>query len=417
MFENIIQQEAVKHIINDIQSKKVPQSILFSGPANSAKLTTAMEFARVLSCTKNADWICDCPSCTAMRAIKSVDLLIIGQRDLSLEIKAAAKCFLKMKSTGSSFLFTRAVKKLLLRFDSRLWDSDESRFIKASPFLADVQELLGNTLLFLENDKEDKLIKNVEKIINLTEKIQDAMYETIPVNQVRKASAWIRLSPFAKYKFLIIENAERIQESARAAFLKILEEPPNYAFFILTTTRPSAIMKTILSRVRKYNFLPRSNKDEIEIIRRVFHDEPLDHNSENILDRYFLNFLPVPFEKIKEAAQDFWLSVFINYSKTNKLQSVRKFIIKDKINEAKSIKEILKGIDAEKNLAVFKILLEEITGIFAIILTSNMSLPAIEVEDFYTAKNIILKWKNANTVYNISVQATLESIAMEIGEL
>ncbi|MEL3908915.1 MAG: hypothetical protein P1P64_07925 [Treponemataceae bacterium] len=420
MFENIINQVAVDSIVNDVLNKKLPRSILFTGPENSAKLTTALELARVLACQKNAEWTCACSSCQEMRAMKSLDLLIIGTRDLSIEIKVAANTFLNAKTKGSQFLFFRAVKKLLLRFDPRIWDSDESRFVKASPLIAETQQLLNDVSVFVENEDEVKLKKSLEKIIELVEKIQSTcMYETIPVNQVRKSLSWMRLTPTGKFKFLIIENAERMQEAARTAFLKILEEPPKHAFFILTSSRQAAIMPTILSRVRPYKFLKRDTQTEIEIIERVFQDKNLDtKNEENILNNYFKKFLPVDFHKIKNAALDFWNCIFVNYADNNSgLNNVKSFIAKQNIQEHKTISQILDTIDKGKNTSVFQNFLEQLVEVLQVVLNSQNNCTALEIENFNKASKIILKWKNANAIYNLSEQAILESIAMEISKL
>lgn len=417
MFENIINQKAIYDIKKDVLAKKIPQSILFCGNENTAKLTTAMELARVLSCTKNANWSCDCNSCKSMQIMKSTDLLIIGYKDFVTQIKAASKTFLKMRTRASSFLFTRSLKKLLLRFDPRIWDKDENIFLKATPLVLDVQELLNDTFLFLEKQNITKLNSNIEKILTLTEKIQDLMSENISVNQVRKVSAWTRLSSVGKYKFLIVENAELMQESARAVFLKMLEEPPNHVFFILTTTRPSAIMPTILSRLRRYNFLDRESKEEVEIVNRVFHDT-VSNLEGNILNQYFQKFLSVSFDKIQKLAFEFWVCLFENYSKSNtKLSSVKNFIMKQKQGEVKQIDKIIQDLENPKNYTIFKIFLGEIFSVLQKILKSNVNLNAVEVEAIYIATKIILKWKLSNNIYNLSQQVVLESIAMEIGNL
>lgn len=421
MFENIINQSAVPYILEDVQNQKVPHSILFAGPENSAKMTTALELARVMSCEQHGEWTCACKSCIGMRAMSNVDFLILGSRDLTSEIKASAETFLKVQSAGSHFLFSRAVKKLLIRFDPRLWDSDETRFIKASPLVYDTSQLLNEVQTMLEKENTDKLRSTVDKIIELTDKIQNTcMYETIPVNQVRKATSWIRLAPTGRFKFLIIENAEKMQESARAAFLKILEEPPQYAFFILTTTRQAAIMQTILSRVRRYTFLARDAETERQIVTRVFHDElPSHFDSDKILNQYFQKFLPVAFEQIKAAALDFWNCTFRNYAAPDcrKLSTIKNFIERQNTDEVKTISQIINSLDKGKNPAVFKILLEQIVAVLQVVLNTENNFTALEIEDIHKTSNIILKWKNANSIYNLSEQAILESIAMEITAL
>ncbi|MCL2089040.1 MAG: hypothetical protein FWH14_06120 [Oscillospiraceae bacterium] len=50
------------------------------------------------------------------------------------------------------------------------------------------------------------------------------------------------------YKFYLLFNVENMNIHAHNAFLKILEEPPRYAVFLLTCDNPKAIPSTILSR-------------------------------------------------------------------------------------------------------------------------------------------------------------------------
>lgn len=50
------------------------------------------------------------------------------------------------------------------------------------------------------------------------------------------------------YKLYVIHEADRMTFVAISAFLKVLEEPPAYGVFLLTTTRPQQLPATILSR-------------------------------------------------------------------------------------------------------------------------------------------------------------------------
>lgn len=52
----------------------------------------------------------------------------------------------------------------------------------------------------------------------------------------------------ADYKVYILCNAHFMNESAQNAILKVLEEPPSYAVFILTAENKSAMLETVLSR-------------------------------------------------------------------------------------------------------------------------------------------------------------------------
>lgn len=65
-------------------------------------------------------------------------------------------------------------------------------------------------------------------------------------------------------KIYILKNAHNMNEQAQNAFLKILEEPPSYVFFIIVTTSKSTMLETVLSRVQVYSLL----SDEGEITEK-----------------------------------------------------------------------------------------------------------------------------------------------------
>lgn len=52
----------------------------------------------------------------------------------------------------------------------------------------------------------------------------------------------------ADCKIYILGNCQGMNANAQNAFLKVLEEPPEYVLFILTTTSKSALLETVLSR-------------------------------------------------------------------------------------------------------------------------------------------------------------------------
>lgn len=71
----------------------------------------------------------------------------------------------------------------------------------------------------------------------------------LTVDQVRRLrqDAYIRPNE-AKRKVYILEDAQRMNQSAQNAFLKILEDGPAYAAFLLLTPSPDALLATVRSR-------------------------------------------------------------------------------------------------------------------------------------------------------------------------
>lgn len=323
MFENVLGQPVIQILKNECEREVTPPALLFTGPEASGKLTAALETARVLSCAESGSWTCSCESCRRHKDLSSSDLLMLGTRDAVLEIKAAAYTLSTSKTAAVCYFFIRAVRKLTARFDSLLWDTDEPRFVKAVPLLSDIEELLAELtapyrpqatsqqFIIEERDStaKKKAEKQIEKITELCQKLQEeCMYDTLLVSQVRKAAAWLRLMPMHKKKVLIIENADNMQEAARNAFLKILEEPPAYAVFILTAVHRTAVIPTILSRVRPYFFIERDAEYQRAVIERVFRNPQFCATASQGMKiiSYLQSFLPVNAEQLQEAAAVFW---------------------------------------------------------------------------------------------------------------
>ncbi len=66
---------------------------------------------------------------------------------------------------------------------------------------------------------------------------------------VRGLIKWLYQTPVASQRILILEHLERTSRDAMQAWLKVLEEPPARAQFILTTRNHYQLPTTILSRV------------------------------------------------------------------------------------------------------------------------------------------------------------------------
>jgi DNA polymerase-3 subunit gamma/tau len=75
------------------------------------------------------------------------------------------------------------------------------------------------------------------------------------VEDIRNLVDQVRIPPqVGNYKVYIIDEVHMLSASAFNAFLKTLEEPPDYAKFILATTEKHKIIPTILSRCQIFDF-------------------------------------------------------------------------------------------------------------------------------------------------------------------
>jgi DNA polymerase-3 subunit gamma/tau len=77
----------------------------------------------------------------------------------------------------------------------------------------------------------------------------------------------------SKYKLYIIDEAHMLSTSAFNALLKTLEEPPSYALFMLATTEPHKIPKTILSRCQRFDLKKLSLHEIMEHLQLLCNNE------------------------------------------------------------------------------------------------------------------------------------------------
>ena len=66
---------------------------------------------------------------------------------------------------------------------------------------------------------------------------------------------------------VLIDDVDRVSEEGQNALLKILEEPPPYARFLLTTSRPEAVLPTVVSRCQVLRCAPLAEADVAAVLR------------------------------------------------------------------------------------------------------------------------------------------------------
>jgi DNA polymerase III delta prime subunit len=81
----------------------------------------------------------------------------------------------------------------------------------------------------------------------------------IRIGAVRELERRASLRPaLARYRVLVIDEAERMTDDAPQAFLKFLEEPPPATVVILVLPRPRAVPATVISRCQIIRFRARA---------------------------------------------------------------------------------------------------------------------------------------------------------------
>jgi DNA polymerase-3 subunit gamma/tau len=300
MFENILGQDLTGQLIRDITGGTLAPSILFAGPEAAGKGSAALELGRVLSCEGDGSWNCPCASCASHRYLGSQDMLVLGPKPFSAEIAACRHSLSGDSGPQARFLFTRAIRKLLLRFSPVLWEGD-AKLKKINGVLLDLNEKLDDFSRAAEEGDGAALLGLADAVLGLAFELEsEGIGGHIPIDQIRRAAYWSRLAPLGKRKILIIENADRMQEGARNSLLKILEEPPPDLTIVLCAVREGDLLPTLRSRLRVYRFIRRCRDCEEEVLRRIFRDR--DSVLTGTLMDYLNAFIPPSEEELLSLA-------------------------------------------------------------------------------------------------------------------
>lgn len=98
------------------------------------------------------------------------------------------------------------------------------------------------------------------------------------VEQVRVIIDDAKFKPLdSKYKIYILDEVHMLSQGAWNAMLKLLEEPPKTTIFIMATTDPQKIPKTILSRVQRFDFNKISQDGIVKRLDYIMRNETYDN--------------------------------------------------------------------------------------------------------------------------------------------
>src|SRR5277367_2913132 len=101
------------------------------------------------------------------------------------------------------------------------------------------------------------------------------------INEMRELRENVRYRPARdRYKVFIVDEAHQITSEAFNALLKTLEEPPEWAVFILCTTESHKIPATIASRCQHFSFRSVDFNDLIDRMREICVKEGIDADDE-----------------------------------------------------------------------------------------------------------------------------------------
>ena len=200
--------------------------------------------------------------------------------------------------------------------------------------------------------------KKIEKKISVDVTEIDAASNN-GVDNIRNIINEMQYAPTeCKYKVFIIDEAHMLSIAASNAFLKTLEEPPEYAVIILCTTDPKKLPITVLSRCQRFNFARIQVKDIVSRLQYINKQENgrLENRSLNLIaklaDGAMRDALSLMQQVLSSPDRDYDLVVKILGATTNSLC----FSIVDAINQKNSnlaITQFYKVLEAGKDINKF----------------------------------------------------------------
>ncbi|MEM7070257.1 MAG: AAA family ATPase [Pseudomonadota bacterium] len=104
----------------------------------------------------------------------------------------------------------------------------------------------------------------------------------ISVDDVRKLLTFAQLNPGEGHtKMMLIDSCERLNMSSANALLKIMEEPSQHTYLILTTNQLAKLPATLRSRCQVINMYPLNEQDMDQVLDQIM--PHLDANEKKIL--------------------------------------------------------------------------------------------------------------------------------------
>lgn len=203
MFESVLGQEHLtKNLLGAFQRGHLPHAMIFVGPEGVGKDAVALEMARLILCP-NSKGDDDCSSCRRSSKICHPDLHLVVP-------------------------LPRSTK-------------------------ASTDEPLG---VRLSKSAEEDLTEQLKlKAENPYHELQLSGARFILIDQIRAMKRLVSLKSYEHgSKVYVLSQAHSMTDDAQVSLLKILEEPPQNTYIILTTTSENALLPTIRSRSQRVAF-------------------------------------------------------------------------------------------------------------------------------------------------------------------
>jgi len=107
------------------------------------------------------------------------------------------------------------------------------------------------------------------------------------VQDTRRLQETLYYSIGKGYRVIVIDEIQVASKAAESSFLKVFENPPERTFFLLLTTNPEDVLKTIISRSMELNFYLLSDVEISKVLATILQktNQTIPHNVMNVIVR------------------------------------------------------------------------------------------------------------------------------------
>ena len=203
------QRRVVDTLRRALAQERVAHAYLFHGPEGVGKCAVALEVARALECTEQAD-----EACGQCRACRKTGRMVHPDVHVHLPHPWSEESDRDEEDIGKRIQRLGENPYAVVDFARR-------------PSLSDPTETSNKQVLYRIDQIREDLIQ--------------------PMSLTKGEG---------EYKVNVLTDVEKMRDEAANAFLKLLEEPPPNTIFLLTTSRPEQLLPTIVSRCQRLRFDP-----------------------------------------------------------------------------------------------------------------------------------------------------------------
>lgn len=202
------QEQAIEILRGSISKNRIAHAYIFTGDDGIGKKLTAINFAKTLNCQKNSHAFSE-------QSNDSKNNTQYAVRNTQYDIDCCDKCPSCVKINKlfhpDTFITPEEEKEL----GKKVFTSHPDVFL-IMPYKGEIR---------------------VDVVRKLEELLSYKAYE-------------------GKWKIVIVDGADSMNQSAANAFLKTLEEPPAHSLLVLISSMPELLPTTIRSRCQRINFSP-----------------------------------------------------------------------------------------------------------------------------------------------------------------